>query len=439
MYTEFVRMLMAGGEPLDERAFADLWTALRAALRAELRRRGLASSPPSYLGIYGWTGWEEVMRAGNGGGMADARWRQPGREDALEELAAGCYSFIFVDRLRSLAAQLRVKPDVEGLVLLNVRHYVHELQRQHDPLGYRIFAVAREAVRLALARGDLQVAAGDPRLRNDTLLAFGVAVGVGGGGAGSSAPPEAQVQELVRGWNDRLLPDLVTAHGQAQEAVAEKLSRCLPDLRRQGIVSFRFKELIDPLKSDVRSRWAVLLQQAGRWAEAGAGADGAVQGASCPVARPDLELEERAGFTGLASCVAEAVDRLDTDARTRGYLMTLWGFLSASAAQDLEGGGGALAAGPGGAGLDDGEGTAPSHRKLARLLGIPRERLPELYQTLGLLVQACRGLAGAPMRRPVRAAREAIPANGANGALGTSGAVTAPGHGVDAGAQAGRR
>lgn len=58
---------------------------------------------------------------------------------ALDELAADCYIFIYVDRLRSLQAQLRVKPDIADLVHLNLRHFLLERQRQHDPLGIRLF------------------------------------------------------------------------------------------------------------------------------------------------------------------------------------------------------------------------------------------------------------------------------------------------------------
>jgi hypothetical protein len=387
LFTEFIRMLAGGGDPLDGEVFAAVWEALRIALRAELRRRGLWSSPPSYLGIYGWCSWEQVGEASGGGGPAMARAAE--RADALEDLAAGCYTFIFVDRFRSLAAQLRIKPDVEGLVQLGIRHFLHEQQRKHDPLGYRIFAVTRAAVRAALGRGELTVIGGDPRVRNDTILAFTAA-----GSAGAATPavvPRVEVQALAQSWNDELLPDLVTAPGRALEEVAERLSHCLSDLRRHGIRRFRFKDLIDPLKRDVRSRWAALLLQDGTLA---AGRDA---GSSSELAaeRPDRDLERQASFASLTRGVAAAVGRLETDARTRDYLARLWEFLSARAARDDESAGGANPAHPADQAADPGRGDAMgeaalSHRKVARLLGIPRERLPDLYLTLGLLVQECR-------------------------------------------------
>ncbi len=392
LFTEFIRMLTGGGEPLDGEVFTAVWEALRIALRAELRRRGLWSSPPSYLGVYGWCRWEQAREPSAGGGPAVAG--AVDRADALEDLAAGCYTFIFVDRFRSLAAQLRIKPDVEGLVQLGIRHFLHEQQKKHDPLGYRIFAVTRAAVRAALGRGELAVIGGDPRVRNDTVLAFTAA------SAGAVTPavvPRMEVQALAQRWNDGLLPDLVTAPGRGLEEVAERLSHCLSDLRRHGIRRFRFKDLIDPLKRDVRSRWAALLLQNGTLA-AGRGAGSSSE---LPAERPDRDLERQASFASLTCGVAAAVGRLDTDARTRDYLARLWEFLSARAARNDESTEGTESAestksdeSAGGAphpGCDDAMGEAAlSHRKVARLLGIPRERLPELYQTLGLLVQECR-------------------------------------------------
>jgi hypothetical protein len=409
MFTHFIERLVGGGGLLSNEECDELWEALRAVLRAELQRRGLWSRPPSYLGIYGHGSWEETAAAaevaetiengdGNGGvggvGAAGSGRRAADRVDALEDLTAGCYTFIFIDRLRSLAAQLRVKPDVEGLVLLGVRHYLHGLRKRHDPVGFQVFAVTREAVRLAAARGDLAIAGGDPRVRNDTVLAlFPVA---GAGPAAAEGPgAAAELHSLVQSWNDRLFPDLVTASGRALDEVAERLSRCLPELRRHGLRRIQFKDLIDSLKTDARTRWAASLQQSCTYGAANTedGRGGGGHGLDPALGRPDLDLERQAGFLSLTRGVAAAVDRLDTDARTRGYLVRLWAFLSVSAANDDEADGGGAAA-AGGA-IAPGGGKAPSHRQLERLLGIPRDRLPDLYQTLRLLVREHRARGGA--------------------------------------------
>ena len=149
VFTEHVRALEGGGEP-DPQRLAAVRGALQGALRGELRRRGLWNAPPDYLGVYGAEGWE----------------------DALEELVSALYAFVFVERSRALQAQLRIKPNVDGLVFLNVRHFLHERQKEHDPLGSQVFEVLQSAVRRAVAVGDLHVLAGDPRVRNETVLGF---------------------------------------------------------------------------------------------------------------------------------------------------------------------------------------------------------------------------------------------------------------------------
>jgi hypothetical protein len=153
-FTRFLRNLEPG-RPLDResRELEEAWAALRRLLVSELRRRSLWSLPPAYLGIYGCASWNEP--------------------EAVEELLAECFVFIFVERFRSLKAQLRSKSDIEGLVLRNVRNFLQETQRRHDPVGFRVFTVLRSAVRNLLAAGELRVIAGNPGVQRDTVLTFG--------------------------------------------------------------------------------------------------------------------------------------------------------------------------------------------------------------------------------------------------------------------------
>jgi len=400
VFSDYVRSLAASGEAAQPRQVALVWAGLRRALRSELKRRGLWLSSPSYLGIYGFRRWDETPARARVNAPLEIR----GRDDALEELTAGCYSFIFVDRLRSLMAQLRVKSDIEGLVTLDLRHYLYELQKRHDPLGFRVFALARAAVRRSLELGELHALTGDPGVRNDTLLGFGR-------GLDLAQVAASELREPVSSWNDELLPDLVTAHGKAKAEVAERLRRRILSLRMEGVERFRFKDLVDTLKSDVRSRWAELLRDS-----------------TLDVELVELEVDARASFAGVVQCVDDALDRLETDERTRGYLKAVWRFLWLRASE-AEGGelppapgrpaGGAGAAGAAaaaaeaaGAGAAAKAKTAPddrlSQRKLAELLHLPRERLPEIYRTLGRLLASCRARAGEGARgapaRPVPAA-----------------------------------
>lgn len=359
VFTDYVRALAENREP-DVGHVQAVEKALRAALRHELRRRGLWESPPSWLGVTGWDRWEAT-----GGG-------------ALEELVADCYVFIFVDRLRSLQAQLRVKQNIDGLVFLDVRHFLHERQKACDPLGSQVFEVLLSAVRAAVAAGELRVLSGDPRIRNETVLAFDA----------REKPPAAAIsrdlREIVTAWNDDLLPDLVTLRGKRQEEVVLRLRERLADLRRRGIAVFRFKDLVDSLKADVRARWAAVLERR----------DGEVvvereagEARVVPLVPPDTGFEERQLFRWLVGCVLDGVERLDVSDKTRRYLLTLWQFLRTRAVESPA------------AGFGLGEEESPSRRKVAELLRIPRERLPELYATLGRLLEECRAAALSPLHR----------------------------------------
>jgi hypothetical protein len=363
IFTAYVRSLDARGEPPDSGAFQELLAALRRALRAELQKRGLWDAPPSHLGVYGWRRWEEGPERG-----------------ALEELLAECYSFIFLARLRSLQAQLLAKPNIDGLVFLNIRHFLHERQKEHDPLGAQVFEVLQAAVRAAVASGELYILAGDEKIRNDTILGFEP-------GADPATVIRADLRDMAARWNDELLPDLVTLRGRRQEEVVERLRGRLGDLREDGMAMFRFKDLIDPLKADVRARWAAVLEH-------GDGEVAVERGIGEPprllrIVAPDLDLEERQAFRRLTGCVLERLASLEVGGKTRRHLERLWQLVRMKAQEAVEG----PLSGLDRASLEElAEEERPSHRKIAEVLEIPRERLPELYRTLGMLLNGCRAL-----------------------------------------------
>jgi hypothetical protein len=326
-FTQYLRALDPAGPPPADAVFDAAWTALHAALRGELRRRGISASPPAYLGLHGFERWEE---------------------EALEELTAEAYSFIFVDRLRSLRRQLTVKENVEGLVYLNIRHFVLERQRQNDPLGYHVFEVLRSAVRAAMEEGDLHVLAGDPEVRNETVL--------GGDPDAAERAGPSDLSRRVEDWCADLLPDLVTGRGRRQDEVESRLRERLKELVAEG--TFRFKDLLDPLKHTARSWWLGALQDV----------------ESEPTIEPRFVERD---FVRLVACISALLRELNLDDKTHGYLASLWQFLRLRASD------------AGGALLENGE-ERLSHRRLAERLGIPRDRLPDLFAKLGSAAVRCR-------------------------------------------------
>lgn len=276
-------------------------------------------------------------------------------------LVADCYAFIFVDRQQGLKRHLQDKSDLDGLVRLNIRHFLHERQKAHDPLGFRIFELLQNAVEDALASGALHVLAGDRKIRNDTLLGFHPEA--------SLLPTPADWDRIVLRWNDELMPGLVTARTRQQALVVRQLRERLLELPGQGIETFRFKDLLDPLKRDVRERWATLLGSEGPALEA-------VQTPSPGPAGGDAE-PQPPSLEDLTRHVSTSIDRMEADPQTRAQLTTLWRHLWQQHEEE--------------AGRDEPSQAKPakrpaSYRQLGQCLNISRERLPALFALLRQLV-----------------------------------------------------
>lgn len=329
--------------------FDEVWTPLRRLLVSELKRRSLWSLPPASLGIYGCSTWADP--------------------EAVEELVADCFVFIFAERFRSLKAQLRNKPNVEGLILRNVRNFLHETQKRHDPVGFRVFTVLRSTVRGALSAGELQVIAGNPVVRHDTVLAF----------RRGASPEEAVRPEKLRlhvgAWNDDLLPGLITARGWDVRQVTARLERHLRDMTAEGIRVFRFHDLVDALRQDARARWRAV------WVHSPEGIPPRLEEDGFAAVARLVELsgeDERESLQKLLACLERSIERVaEPPARSRDYLRRLLMFLKTHAADAPEERGAPVR-------------ELPSHRQLAQLLAIPRERLPDLFRTLRDLAETCR-------------------------------------------------
>lgn len=346
-FTRYVKDLGAGGEPSRE-SFDEMWEALRAALAHELKRCSLWTASPSFLGVYGWSSWREIDDSGG---------RQ---ERALDELMTDVYSHVFLKRLARLTAQLKVKPEIDGLVFLYIRNFVHDRRKAHDPLGFRVFENLRIAVRQAIDDGELRVLEGDPKITSSTVLAFASQ-------AAADEPAAAPaVHAIVDGWNGDLDPGMMTASGPERQALVERLRTRLSELEAEGIAVFRFRDLITPMKRETRSRWAAIFELEG-------GASISVESedlntTAATAALPGEPLETRDSFRKLSGRIAERLEQIDVPSKTRRYLRTLWTFLGSFA-------------------CDDRMDALPSNRKLSSLLEIPRERLPGLYNTLREVVR----------------------------------------------------
>lgn len=349
-FTDFVRRAEPA-EPYPP-GFDAAWRKLHDALIGELRKRSLWNVPPSCLGLCGFSHWSE-----------------PG---ALDELTADCFTEVIIRRLPTLKTLLGDMENVEGVVFRNIRNFLIDTQKKHNPFDYRVFEVLRRAILRLLEAGKLHLLDGDPRIRNTTVLGF-VPAGDPEGAHG------AELGEHVRTWGEDLMPELVTARPAELASVEERTGAHLVRLAAQGVGAFRFRDVLEPLKSDLRQRWSVLWQEI---ADEAVETSGDGERASLVwSARPDSGFEERQLHERLLLCVSEALTRLE-DPGTRAYLEKLWTFFRHRLASTPD--------------------ELPSRRKLAELLGIPRYRLPELYEILREDVERCR----TALRQPLREGEE---------------------------------
>lgn len=357
-FTNYLRCLPPDGEGPTWEQYESLLASLRRALVRMMQKKGIWEAPPSYLGIYGGSRWEDG--------------------DALEDLTLDCYSYVFVDRLHALRNQLTARGaagDIAGYVFLNIRNFLYETQKRHDPLGARIFKVVHQAICLRLEEGTLHVLSGDIKVRNNTILGFASCVDVDQ--LTNGEPGRDAINERVPFWNDELLPDLVI--GRSSAKISARLGALLDELHRNGVEAFSFGDLMSSIRENVRVRWnGARYQDAGlEWSNA-EDFEEIVQ-----LVRPDEGYVERQSFEKLLHCTGGQIDRKEGREKTRDYLERLWLFIRDWVAEPENGT-------TDGADPQIDSGNLPANRRLSRTLDIPRARLNELRETLGTMVEFCR-------------------------------------------------
>lgn len=351
-FTRYVRALRDRSEGLDRYA-EEMMEHLRQILTHEMRSRSLWSSPPPYVGIYGHTSWTLP---------SDGTTLGP-----LDEFLHDCYTALFgKGQLARLVLHLEVKPDIEGLVRLYLKNFLGKRQKDHDPLGYHLFEVVCSAVRAAVDAGELHVLGGPLRIRNATIVGISPECSV------DRVASAEDLRDLAVVWNNGLMPGLVTAERHERRQVTERLRAHLFDIEAEGIEAFRFKDLIDAIKHDVRARMANAYE--GSTGEKLPQGDGS--GELVRIFMPKHRLDDLDGFHKLIQCVANLIPKVDRQRRTRKHLERLWTYLRRFAEYS-----------------DDEH--LPSQRHLGETLKISRDRLPDLLKTLGGLVRQCQArLAG---------------------------------------------
>lgn len=335
--TRYVQALAQGHEA-SKAVFEAAWSALRGVLRGELRYKSLWSSPPSYVGVYNCESW--------------------GDRSSLEEFLQDCFTSVLVERIPQLLARLRVHDNIEGDVRLYVRGFVHGRQKDHDPLGFRLFELLRSAVVAAKEAQELFILGGDLSIRNSTILSFS---------SRTSASPAADLDTLATGWTSGAVADLFSTGPGSRQRAIERLRSNLVQLESQGVQVFTFKAAIDGLKHDVRTQLAILFEL--EQGEAAFEVDEDGRRTLIRSLQPETWVEDIDSYRKLVACVSDFVARYEDRERTRRYLEKLWGFLRRFAVSA--------------------EDRFPAHRQIERLIEIPRDRIPALLETLAGFVRRC--------------------------------------------------
>lgn len=235
IFTEFVLSLPLGPASVEEgeRPRPDeiyppeeVVDKLRALLRAKMRQRRLLSSPPYFLG------------------SDYSHYRDWGEEGAFTDLLLDCLlEVFFADRyfLRLRARAAEPEGDIEGLIALNVSHFLTERTRRADPAGYAAYQNLLGAAREALAAGRLDSRPLSRRERPSGATVLSAA------GRPAGGPPAELTADLLVPF-DELLPSL----GTISRALQRRAAPVLGELAAHG--PFRLGDLILALQPAVR-RW----------------------------------------------------------------------------------------------------------------------------------------------------------------------------------------
>lgn len=353
VFSDYVRQLAAGREP-DRADFDEVREHLRAHLVTEMRKRGLWTASPAYLGVIA------------------PSWQEPG---ALDELVDEAFDFVLIDRLMGLIRQLQVNPAIDGLVVWNLRHFLTERQRRADPLGYRVFSRLKAAVDRLIGLGRLFLLGltggraprgGSPLdgVVNSSVLALTQKA--------AAVADRPVLESSARQWNDRLMPDLALAEGRSVPAVVERLANQVADLPAVGVSAFRFGDLAKALKDDARKRWQAVWDRDRQMAPE----DGEPGAPQVPIAQPDVDAFDETRFRDAVLACVEVGIAASGRPKLERELWSLWIWLRSSRID-----------------ADEPQ-ELPNHLELGSLLGLNRERVAQLLDQLKQLVRGCLETAG---------------------------------------------
>lgn len=313
----------------------DVLAEIRQLLRFHMRRKHLLSAPPGILGYPDRREW---------------------RTDAdFEDIVVDCYVFAVLDRLRGLRNQLRIKPNIDGLIARNVRNFLLERQRACDPVGHAVYGNVVGAIADAEAEGTIAVeVAESTRIGNDTYFRF------------TDAPPNATaanpdaIREAVR--TAPIARDELQDLTRTTEGGREWVAGLMRTLRRNGCDAIRCGDLIAPLAERVRAEWVA--------AHAEPASDLAYEGEDgfatlVRIVRPDGDTGARERWDHLKAHIPHRIACLDRQQRVKQRLAVVFSALVALIEED---------------------GPSPTQSDLTARTGVARATVSDDFAILGRII-----------------------------------------------------
>ncbi len=280
--TEHVRTFDAASDPAGQ-----VLPALERVLRNRMRQKNLLSSPPEYLGYPGVPSWDVP--------------------NAFEDIVVDCYIFAIAQRVAALRNQLKIKPNVDGLIARNVKNFLLERQRRYDPIGYAVFGNVQGAAREAAAAKVLVIENLDRgKIYNETILRFE------GGLPGASPASPDLIQDAVKGatgWEE-----VIRHLTETTEEGREWVLGLIRQLRGAGIAAVRCGDLVATVAGRVRAGWAA--RHAVPSADLGREGEDEYE-ATVRMVWPEEGLEARERWERLKRVIQDRIAHLDRQERVR--------------------------------------------------------------------------------------------------------------------------
>lgn len=222
--------------------------ALGRMIERRLRAIEMWNQKPEYLGYPDVGDWNDVYPSGFEGHTAEYASASPTIDFLTDCLTPA------LDAGGTMANALRLGEEVGGYITIMVRNFLTDRQKNHDPVGYRVFKNLEAVAEALEARGVVKVSdrSGErhPRIRQASRVQFVNTT------AGETATHTDLIEIVLAA------PSLSGClHKLAKKGVGAQRLLCpaIEDLPKSGIREFMFGELLTPLQARVREvvlRWA---------------------------------------------------------------------------------------------------------------------------------------------------------------------------------------